>query len=330
MRWGGGWPDAFGRDRFRVELQRPFWRSDRARNRWLEDLAGRLGVRLRGDGRRPHARPVASAAPGCPGRRAPEGDAGGDGARAAGECTRPISPRRRRWPPASASTRSAVAETARIAERLELRPHPRPRLPLPGLGGPRRRPDAGRDLQGPARSPVRGRARAPGGAATAGGGARGDPLAAAVGVLPAPLRHPRAGARGGGRGQGAGFVARRPPPRPGPRLERQLDRLLPHRALACRPGAQRAVPGALLERGDHRGAGHRPRLSARHPREADSPRPRALRRGALGAGRGVRLLPVAQRHPRLRQGAGPAAGGGRASGPHGRPVRPPRVGRSRT
>jgi error-prone DNA polymerase len=36
---------AFGRDRFRVELQRPFWRSDRARNRWLEDLGGRLGVR---------------------------------------------------------------------------------------------------------------------------------------------------------------------------------------------------------------------------------------------------------------------------------------------
>ena len=45
-----------------------------------------------------------------------------------------------------------------------------------------------------------------------------------------------------------------------------------------------------------------------------------------GAGRGVRLLPVAKRHPRLRQGAGPAAGRGRASGPHGRPVRPPRVG----
>jgi error-prone DNA polymerase len=36
---------AFGRDRFRVELQRPFWRSDRARNRWLADLAERLGVR---------------------------------------------------------------------------------------------------------------------------------------------------------------------------------------------------------------------------------------------------------------------------------------------
>ncbi|HSK49496.1 MAG TPA: DNA polymerase III subunit alpha, partial [Solirubrobacterales bacterium] len=36
--------DAFGRDRFRVELQRPFWRHDRARNRWLEQLADRLGV----------------------------------------------------------------------------------------------------------------------------------------------------------------------------------------------------------------------------------------------------------------------------------------------
>jgi error-prone DNA polymerase len=35
---------AFGRDRFRVELQRPWWRHDRARNRRLADLADRLGV----------------------------------------------------------------------------------------------------------------------------------------------------------------------------------------------------------------------------------------------------------------------------------------------
>ena len=35
---------AFGRDRFRVELQRPFWRHDRARNRRLERIAERLGV----------------------------------------------------------------------------------------------------------------------------------------------------------------------------------------------------------------------------------------------------------------------------------------------
>jgi len=35
---------AFGRDRFRIELQRPLWRRDRARNRWLAGLAERLGV----------------------------------------------------------------------------------------------------------------------------------------------------------------------------------------------------------------------------------------------------------------------------------------------
>jgi error-prone DNA polymerase len=35
---------AFGRERFRVELQRPYWRHDRARNRWLALLADRLGV----------------------------------------------------------------------------------------------------------------------------------------------------------------------------------------------------------------------------------------------------------------------------------------------
>jgi error-prone DNA polymerase len=35
---------AFGPDRFRVELQRPYLRHDRARNRWLTSLAERLGV----------------------------------------------------------------------------------------------------------------------------------------------------------------------------------------------------------------------------------------------------------------------------------------------
>ncbi|MGZ5340301.1 MAG: DNA polymerase III subunit alpha, partial [Solirubrobacterales bacterium] len=35
---------AFGPERFRVELQRPLWRRDRARNRWLASLAERLGV----------------------------------------------------------------------------------------------------------------------------------------------------------------------------------------------------------------------------------------------------------------------------------------------
>ncbi len=35
---------AFGPDRFRIELQRPLWRHDRSRNRWLTSLAERLGV----------------------------------------------------------------------------------------------------------------------------------------------------------------------------------------------------------------------------------------------------------------------------------------------
>jgi error-prone DNA polymerase len=35
---------AFGRDHFRIELQRPYWRRDRARNRWLAQLAERLDV----------------------------------------------------------------------------------------------------------------------------------------------------------------------------------------------------------------------------------------------------------------------------------------------
>ena len=35
---------AFGHDRFRIELQRPYWRRDRARNRWLALLAERLDV----------------------------------------------------------------------------------------------------------------------------------------------------------------------------------------------------------------------------------------------------------------------------------------------
>ncbi|MCE3248408.1 MAG: dnaE, partial [Geminicoccaceae bacterium] len=35
---------SFGRERFRIELQRPLWRRDRARNRRLAELAERLGV----------------------------------------------------------------------------------------------------------------------------------------------------------------------------------------------------------------------------------------------------------------------------------------------
>ena len=67
------------------------------------------------------------------------------------------------------------------------------------------------------------------------------------------------------------------PPGRGRGLERQLGRLLPDGPLARRPRARGAVPRPLPQRGDHRCAGHRPRLPARHPREADPARARALR-----------------------------------------------------
>ncbi len=321
---------AFGRDRFRVELQRPFWRSDRARNRWLEDLAGRLGVRCVATGdvhmHDPSRAPLQDALVAVrlkgtleetePGRR---GNGFGP-PRRAGDDGRPLrrAPGRGRGEPRGSPSGSASTSPATSATATRARRTPTPTGRWPRSAGPG-------SITGTRASPSTGRAR--------------QRLEEELEVIRSLrlsgffllhfdilelAREVAAEVRGPDSLRGA------PPPGPGPRLERQLDRLLPHRALACRPGAQRAVPGALPERGDHRGAGHRPRLSARHPREADSPRPRALRRGALGAGRGVRLLPVARRHPRLRQGAGPAAGRGRASGPHGRPVRPPRVGASRT
>ena len=49
----------------------------------------------------------------------------------------------------------------------------------------------------------------------------------------------------------------------------RLDRLLPDRALARRPGRERPLARALPQPGAHVGARHRPRLPARHPREAD-------------------------------------------------------------
>ena len=42
--WRGGCCGPSGRDHFRIELQRPLWRHDRSRNRWLASLAERLGV----------------------------------------------------------------------------------------------------------------------------------------------------------------------------------------------------------------------------------------------------------------------------------------------
>jgi error-prone DNA polymerase len=108
---------AFGRDRFRIELQRPYWRRDRARNRWLAQLAERLEVPCVATGNvHSHDR-----------RRAPLQDA----LVAIGLCeTLEESEPRRRGNSTSALTSpgamaarfaeypEAVAETERIAERL--------------------------------------------------------------------------------------------------------------------------------------------------------------------------------------------------------------------
>jgi error-prone DNA polymerase len=108
---------AFGRDRFRIELQRPYWRRDRARNRWLKLLAERLDVPCVATGNvHSHDR-----------RRAPLQDA----LVAIGLCeTLEESEPRRRGNSTSALTSpaamaarfaefpEAVAETERLAERL--------------------------------------------------------------------------------------------------------------------------------------------------------------------------------------------------------------------
>ena len=121
--------------------------------------------------------------------------------------------------------------------------------------------------------------------------------------------------------RGASAGAPPAPARARPRLERQLDRLLPDRPLAHRPDPQQAAARPLPERGDHVAARHRPRLPARHPREADPARARALRHRARRAGRGVRDLPLEGRDPRPRQGARAAGGRDRARRALGRRVR---------
>ena len=82
-----------------------------------------------------------------------------------------------------------------------------------------------------------------------------------------------------------------------------LDRLLPHRPLARRPDRQQAAARALPQRGDHVAARHRPRLPARRARGPDPARARALRARPLRARRRLPDLPRARRDPRARQGA---------------------------
>ena len=110
---------AFGRDRFFVELQRPYERGDARRNAALRDLAETLDVRDGRDRRRPRARP--RAAPRCrtcssPSAAAPRSTAASaSGAATTSPCSLPPADMLERFP----DDRDAVARTAELAERLE-------------------------------------------------------------------------------------------------------------------------------------------------------------------------------------------------------------------
>ena len=209
---------------------------------------------------------------------------------------------------------------ARGADRV--RPHPRPRLPLSRLARSGGRPQPDRAVPGEAGGALSAAPREQREAA--------DRLEEELRVIRTLglcgffllhhdmlelARDVAAEVRGSSAGPPAAAARARP------RLERQLDRLLPDRPLAHRPDPQPALPGALPARGDHLAARHRPRLPARHPREADPARARALRHRARGAGGGVRDVPLEGRDPRPRQGARPAGGRDRAGRALGRRVR---------
>ena len=307
---------AFGPDRFRIELQRPYWRHESASRKLLAELAERLGCRRRHRQRRAlprgaRAHPVAGRhGRGTPGRHARRdraassrqlvacaGAAGADG-------------------PALPRTPDAVAESARLAELLpsfdltedSATATPARRTPTPTASWPSCAALASRSA-----------------------GPRGGDAAARLEEELRVIRHLRL----------SGFfllhrdmleLARevalevRGPEsargccRPGAaRLERLLDRLLPHRPLAHRPDPERVLPGALPQRGADRAARHRPRLPARHPRRADPARARPLRARPLCVGGRLLHFRGPQRGARL-QGARPAAGRDRAASAGGRPL----------
>ena len=298
---------AFGRDRFYVELQRPYERGDARRNAALRDLAETLGVRTVATGdvhahdpRRAALQDVLVAIrcrtslDGCERERRGNHES----VLAAPDDLR------ERFP----GDRDAVERTAEVAERLELRPHRGARLPLPGLlrrrrpgdraavaaSASRRSPSATPPRRSQACAPVRG---------TIGRGARADRRARARRLLPAPLGGARARARGRARGARPRLDAPRAAARARARLLGRLARLLPDRALARRPGGGEPLARALPQPGARLRPRHRPRLPARHPREADRPRHRALRARARRARRELRHVPLARRDPRRRQGA---------------------------
>ena len=109
--------ESFGRDRFRIELQRPYWRRDRARNRWLAGLAERLRVPAIATGNvHSHGRSRARLQDALVAVRLGSTLEGSEAARRGNSSSAMASPQA--MAARFAEHPAAVAETVRLAERL--------------------------------------------------------------------------------------------------------------------------------------------------------------------------------------------------------------------
>ena len=304
----------FGRDGFRVELQRPL----AAPRPGAEPRAG--GARRRGSASRP-SRPATSTrtratAPTCrtPSWRSASTRRSTPPSRCGAATTRTCSRARRRWRPASPTIPMRSPRPGGWRQTLTLRPHERPRLPLSRRRGSRwpvaRWPRSARRASTSATRAAARTTRRPRRAWRRSCASSTSSASRASFSCIATCSSSRARSRVEVRGTRQCPLAAAARPRA--RLERLVDRLPSHRPQPRRPDRQQAPARALPQRGAHRAAGHRPRLPARRAREAHPARARALRHGALGARRGLPDLPRARRDPRARQGARAAAGRDRA------------------
>ena len=330
-----GSPAPSGRDRFYVELQRPFERGDARRNALLRDLAEHAGVETiaTGNVHAHHPRRTAlqdvlvairsrTSLDGCEQERRGNRES----------ILRAPAEMLERFP----DDRDAVLRTAEVAERLEFdltaelgyrypdfsdgaEPAIRQLAEVCEDAFSERYPPSNRVLLGQARARLEQELR----------------LIDELGLAGFFLLHwevlelAREIALRGARPR---LAAPLPAAGPGARQLGRLDRLLPDRALARRSGRERPLARPLPQPRARLGARHRPRLPARHPREADRRRHRALRPRARGARRELRHLPLARRDPRRRQGArafrSPSWSGSRGSPTAGTRSGSPRSSRS--
>ena len=307
--------DAFGPRRASASSCSGPSRATTARcNRGLAALAGRLGRAVRGDRQRPRAHARARAAAGrvrghprahdarrlrAAAARQPRARArlaGGDG--------RALRRPSRRGGRDRAAGRDADASTSRRTSATATRA---PRTTRPTARWPR---SAGAVRASATRRGTALRDEARGAAGGGAAGHRRSSASPASSCCTATCSSSRARSRVEVRGPTRRARCCRPGAGAGPRSRRSS---------ATSPGLSHVDPvanelfaRALPQRGDHRAAGHRPRLPARRARGPDPARPRALRPRALGARRRLPDLPRARRDPRDRQGARAAAGRDRA------------------